>query len=416
MRFFRRILLPLGALLTGALLLFSTMLLAADNWSGAASELAAKILTLVNAQHAMALSLRNISSLSDDDVAQIRRALRAQLRSHGIRLSAARQAGVEVLVTISENAEGFLWVAEIRSGKSREVAMLTVAPPIPSALQPASEPVSIRRVRLFGRAQPVLDLVPLDNLPSGAAGRALVLGLDDVALYENQEDGSGWQLTQALRLPQFRPQLRDARGHLIIKPDNSLEIYVPGTKCEGTFKPALRLECQPSNYPWPLNTGGSTLAAAAFSAERNFFEGGIRSQDGHATKTPPFFSAGFLPLKNGAQWVLAGLDGRTRLIDAAGAVLANFVDWGSNVASIQSGCQNGWQVLASQTGDFGETDSVQAYNITNHKAEAASAPVEFAGPVTELWPLADGPGAIAISHNLKTSQYEAFRLSISCGQ
>lgn len=416
MRFSRRILLPLGALLTGALLLFSTLLLAADNWSGAAGDLAAKILSLVNSQHAMALSVKNISSLSDDEVAQIRRALRAQLRSHGIRFTGAKQSRVGVLVTFSENAEGFLWVAEIRSGESHEVAMLTVAPPEPDSLQPLAEPVSIHKVRVFERAQPMLDLVPLDSLPSGAATKIIVLGLDDVALYENQKDSSRLQLTQAMRLPQFRPQPRDARGRLIVRPDNAVEVYVPGMKCIGMITSTLRLECQESGDPWPLNVGGSTLAAAAFSAEHNFFEGGIQFQDGHATKTPPFFSAGFLPLKGEPQWLLAGSDGRAHLIEANGAVLATFADWGSSVASLQTGCQDGWQVLASQTGDFGETDSVQAYNITNRKTEAVSAPVEFAGPVTELWPLADGSGTIAISRNLKTSQYEAFRLSISCGQ
>jgi hypothetical protein len=157
-------------------------------------------------------------------------------------------------------------------------------------------------------------------------------------------------------------------------------------------------------------------AAAAYSAERNFFEGGIQFQDGRTVKSIPFYSAALLPSKGGLQWLLAEVDGGAHLIDNNGARLATFADWGSNVASLQSGCQEGWQVLASQRGDASEADSLQAYNIINHKAEPASAAVEFAGPVTEIWPLADGSGAIAISHNLKTSQYEAFRLSISCGQ
>ncbi|HEV2690179.1 MAG TPA: hypothetical protein VGV35_16590, partial [Bryobacteraceae bacterium] len=331
-------------------------------------------------------------------------------------LTGSRQASVEVQVTLSENREGLLWVAEIRSGRTREVAMITVAPPEANAPQPATEPVSIRKVRVFGRAEPILDLVPLDSLPSGAASKVMVLDPDAVALYENQKDGSAWQLVPSTLLPQFRPHPHDARGRLIVGRDNALEVYVPGMKCVGTFEPAVRLDCQESADPWPLNYGGLPEAAAAFAAGRNFFEGGIQFQDGHTTKTPPFFSAAFLPLKGGAQWLLAGLDGQAHLIDANGGALANFSDWGSNVVSLQTGCQDGWQVLASQAGDFGEPDSVQAYNIAKRKAEAASAPVEFPGPVTELWPLADGSGAIAISHNLKKSQYEAFRLSISCSQ
>jgi hypothetical protein len=73
-------------------------------------------------------------------------------------------------------------------------------------------------------------------------------------------------------------------------------------------------------------------------------------------------------------------------------------------------------VLASQSEGLKEADAVEAYEIVNRKALAASAPVDFAGPVIELWPVDEGHAAIAICENVKTGSYEAFRLSISCGQ
>ena len=90
--------------------------------------------------------------------------------------------------------------------------------------------------------------------------------------------------------------------------------------------------------------------------------------------------------------------------------------WGSQIVGLQTGCGAGWQVLASQERDLNEPDTVQAYEIINRKPVPASTPIEFAGPITELWPLANGSEAIAISRNLQTAAYEAFRLSVYCGQ
>jgi hypothetical protein len=41
---------------------------------------------------------------------------------------------------------------------------------------------------------------------------------------------------------------------------------------------------------------------------------------------------------------------------------------------------------------------------------------DFNGKITALWADADGAGAIAISQNSETGKYEAYRLSIACGQ
>jgi hypothetical protein len=114
--------------------------------------------------------------------------------------------------------------------------------------------------------------------------------------------------------------------------------------------------------------------------------------------------------------LLTGLDDRTQLVNLDGASIANIGGFGSNIVGLETGCRSGWQILATATGDFNEPDAVEAYELVNHKAVEASAPAEFAGPVTELWPLANGSEAMAISFNLKTARYEAFRLSISCGQ
>ena len=115
-------------------------------------------------------------------------------------------------------------------------------------------------------------------------------------------------------------------------------------------------------------------------------------------------------------WVVTGLDGRAQLLNGAAEAVANVGGWGSQIVAIQSGCGSGWQVLATQARDLNESDALQAYELVNRKPVPVSTPVEFPGPVTELWPLAGGSEALAIVHDLQTDTYEALRISISCGQ
>jgi hypothetical protein len=423
MRLSRRIYFLTVVLFSVAFLLVTTALFAADQWTIAAGEMAARILAHHSSQGPMLLTVRNISSLGEEDVSSIRRQLRVQLRSRGARLTAGRPAHITVQVTLSENAGGYIWVADIRAGSTHDVGMMNVARPVLTQFHPVAEPLSIRKTRFYEQAEPMLDVVPIDRTassPEGAAILALVLGLDSVSLYEKTDqaakDGPPWKLRQSVPVPLFRPLTRDPRGRLVVSPDNSFNAYLSGEVCAGTLEPTLKLDCHESDEPWPAVAGGAPGAGAYFNADRNFFDGRIRSQDARALMASPFYSAAFLPLKTGALWLTAGLDGRMQWFNSNMDSMGIFDGWGSNVAAVQTACPEGWQALATQPGDFTSPDAVQAVDIVNRKGVPASVPVDFAGPVTELWPLADATSAMAISHNLKTSNYEAFRLSVTCGQ
>ncbi len=431
-------------------------------WTDAVSELTAKVLSHGTAQSTVGLTVRNISSLSEEDVAQIRRELRSELRGRGVRLAAPKQASVEIQVTLSENVEGYVWVAEIQNGTSRDIAIVSLPRPPRETNHSTGEALSVQKVHLFEQAEPMLDFVPLDIPPSAPPGQAtpnaqaLVLSLDGVSLYErgpsyaqDRQETAAWQLKQLASITRAGPWPRDARGRLVIGQENSFDVFLPGMKCDGTREPTLSLTCHDGDEPWPLGTGplprrsqtAATMseggaqsrrsetavtapdsvatALAYFAANRNFFDGRIRfgeGQQAHEAKVAPFFSAAPIPSKTGMLWLLASLDGRAQLLNANAESVASLDGIGSDVVSLETGCQSGWQVLAGGSGRWDEADAVQAYEIVNRKAVAAGAPVEFAGPLTALWPLADGSGAIAISHNLKTGNYEAVRLSVHCGQ
>src|SRR5208337_1487520 len=105
-----------------------------------AEALAAKILEHMTSGNALALTVKNISLLGDDDVQQVRRTLRTALRSQKARLVESKQANADVQVTLSENTEGYLWIAEIRDhsassapgeNTANPVLMVSVARPSP---------------------------------------------------------------------------------------------------------------------------------------------------------------------------------------------------------------------------------------------------------------------------------------------
>lgn len=423
MRLSRRISFFAATLLLGAVILFATTLVAAENWNDASSEFAAKILAHTLSRRTIALSISNISSLGDDDVSQIRRQLRAQLRSRGARLTGSKQASTEIRVTLSENSEGYIWVADIRTGSSRDLTMMNVARPALAAFHPIAEPLSIRKTLLYSQAEPILGIAFFVRPALAASGTTtfiLVLGVDSVSLYEaidqTAREGLAWNLRQSTPIPRNRPPTLDPRGRLEVGQNNSFNVYLPGETCSGVLDPAMKMECRESDAPWPHVVSIAPGMATYFNPDRNFFDGRIRSEEGHPLMASPFYSAAVLPLKSGALWLLAGVDGRMQLINSNMDSMGSFPGWGSNVVVIQSNCQDVWQALATQPGDYTTSDAVQAIDAVNRKAVPASAPVEFNGPVTELWSYPDTSAALAISHNLKTSTYEVFRLSIICGQ
>ena len=253
-----------------------------------------------------------------------------------------------------------------------------------------------------------------------------------MSLYEKvepaQDPNATWRLKESAPLERLRPWPRDARGRLVVREGGRFKVYLSGESCNGATEPTLTLDCREGGQPWPLGAAGaegSADIAAYFETDRNFFDGRIRLDDGRELKAPPFFSLALLPAKSAAPnpgdtndnlWLLAGVDGRAELLDNNAESIAHIGDLGSSVVSVHTGCQSGWQVLASRSGDLKEADAVEAYEIVNRKALAVSAPVEFAGPVMELWAVDEWHAAIAICLDVRTGSYEAFRLSISCGQ
>lgn len=390
------------------LLLVPATVVSATDWRVPDAQLARKI-AAATGPGAVALEVTNRSSLSQTDADDIRRGLWTELGALGVHFVGADQAAATVQVSLSENLLNYVWIAEIHVGNNEPSVVMVTAPRMePAAGERANAPLTIHKAVLWTDENQILDVA----LPTGSPQIMIVLEPENTVLYAVQN--GHWQLQQRLAITHARPWPRDLRGRLVLKKDHLFDVYLPGVFCQSMAVAPLALKCHESDDPWPLATVPSGLSGF-FTASRNFFTGVLSPGVQKQTATAPFYSAAALPRDKYALWVFSAVDGQVHLLDGMTDQTAARWGWGSDIASVKSGCGLGWQVLATSRGE-GAGDTVQAFEIADREDVAVSAPVEFGGSVTALWADSEGASAIAVAQDSETSRYEASRLSITCSR
>jgi len=205
-------------------------------------------------------------------------------------------------------------------------------------------------------------------------------------------------------LPQ--PWPRDPRGRLRVN-GATVQAHLPGALCSGTAEPALTLACKPSDEPWTLESGSRALLLANFAANRNYFDGRVVTQTGARKTAPPFYSAAAVFDNLAPFWILATVDGRAEIFDAAmePAGTAGQV-WGSDIAVTDSGCGGRSIVLATHAGDGPE--SIQAF-VFNRALAPLGQPLELPGPVTAMW-----ASGVTVVRNLASGKFQAYVVTVRC--
>jgi len=374
---------------------------AADSLDGAVRELAAKTALFAGAGTPVAVACRNASSLDSAEVARLRAAFARLLRQAGVHVAPA--AAVDVSLTLSENATDYLLVEEARKGDQR--AVWIAAWKRAAAGRPAAAGVSLSKKLVWEQEEQILDLAM-------AGDAMLVLDPTRVILLARHEDR--WEPRAIARLTPPSAWPRDLRGRLRLSVPR-FDAFLPGMACQGTTEPELTLDCRPGDRPWPLASGSRATLAANFAAGRNYFDGRVTMPTGAAHTAPPFFSAAAIEERAATDWVLALADGRTELFDSSFNTLAPLPTWGSDVAGIDARCGGPSQVLATRASDTAEPDAIQSWTIVDRAASPATAPLPLPGPVTALWPAAPD-AALAVVRNLSSGRYEAYVVTLVCGQ
>ncbi|MGI9104308.1 MAG: hypothetical protein ACR2IF_17845 [Terriglobales bacterium] len=395
---------PKGHWRVACVLLLAVCTATAADWTQPVGQLARDI-SAITGPGAVSLSIRNFSSLGGDQVPAIRRDLQNQLRTAGVRVVNANSAAAEVQVTLSENATGYLWVAEVRQAPDVKIAMVT-APRLQATVAPQSgSALAVRKTLLWSQTSPILDVA---TFTAGNDAFMAVLDPENVSLYKMS--GGKWSLQQSLAIAHAQPWRRDMRGRLVPGHDHLFDAYLPGVICAVGQN---SLACRQGDDPWPVANGETAM----FGASRNFFTGIVTPGIGKLTSVPAFYSAATLPRANYVLWAFARIDGTVHLMDGVNDVaLHSARDWGSDMAAVKSSCGAGTQLLVSGAGDGSNGDTVRVFEIADREPVPVAPQLEFAGPVTALWNSSDRRSAVAVAHSSKTGKYDAYELAIICAQ
>jgi hypothetical protein len=335
---------------TAVLLFGSALLLPAQSMMDAAAQLAARTSSLLPRHPIVSLEMQNLTPLPAGEWSSFRSLLQSELRKVGLETTGT-QPEARLRVTLSEDTHGLLFVAEVFTGDTRQIAMLPWNRPSSAQAKPR---VSITNRILWAQPEPILDVLMVDS-DSGM----LVLGTTKVTSYRSTGDKWIPSATASLLLP--RPLPRDPRG-MIEATAGGFEVFLPVATCTGAWNPELKLTCASEVASWPGTFG------TRWMPDRNVLEGDA--------PTP------------------------------------SFEGWGSDWASIADPCEAGTVEIAS--GLNTEHDSVRVYLIQDGQATPASDALPLPGPVTALWPAESTRQATLVVHNLQTGEYEASRLALAC--
>ena len=389
-----------------ALLFFSQLAFASD-WQLPVTQMAGKI-SAATGPGVIALDITNRSSISAADVEQIHRMLVSGLSASGVRVWQPDQAAATVQVTLSENLESYVWVAEVRQGTAVPAILMVSAPrpaaPIAAQNVPA---LTLHATPLMSQADPILDVTVIEGSPR----RALALSGMSVTVFEFKN--GRWLAGQSLPISHAASFPRDLHGRIILRKDHLFDVYLPGVLCRSSEAGSLSMTCSRSDDPWPLANADSGLSAF-YAPARNFFTGALTPGVGKQKSAPPFYSAAEVPKDKYALWLFAGVDGQLRMLDGINLQAAPRLRWGSDITNIRAACHPDPLVLATSAGD--DEESLQVFEFPDREPVAVSQKLSINGPVTSLWPQQNGESVTAVYRNSETGNYEAIQLTLACGQ
>jgi hypothetical protein len=320
-----------------------------------ARELGRKIAEALPAREETIYEVRNLSSLTLEELVRIDQSLQEELRSRGIRTSANPGGTARVVVTLSENLRSFVWTAEIHQGDAFRVVLVAVARSLAERIVSDSMPVTLHTEKFWEGSERILDA----TIANASNGDLLLALLTQDGL---QIRKVGSDVVSFVQIPPGEFYTRDPNGG-ITQTENRITVISMGRICSIDLEGPMLVEC-------------------------------------HKIIEAPTPGRVYENIK------LLAMPGPIGL------------ERGSQIAEVQSGCRGGRPLyLATGTGDYTEPDSIQLFEATEAQGiiveRRLSDLLHFSGPVMALH--VTDPVPIAIVRNLQTGNYEAYHISITCG-
>jgi hypothetical protein len=393
-------------------------------WEQPAAALAEQVSAILGPGQAH-LVIRNLSTVSTEQIASIRRLLEQDLKTRGVLASGAESANT-IRVTLSENARERLWVAEVIEGDETRVAMVRLDLGATQQTQSASG-LTLRKQTILTATDPVLAAL---ETPDGL----VAVEPEEIVIFSHALDD--WREQKRFGIGQTQPLTRDPRAVIYLSADSAgFDTFTAGSACNGSYQAAQSpsdwtVHCRESDDPWTIvqppviQTGvgdqhtatqmdiSVTTVKAFYNAARNYFTGVINGTLGE--DLPPFYSAAqIVRSASSAPLLIGGIDGKVQILENGKLKpVAGARDWGSDFAALHTGCGAGTQIIASGSG-AAPNDSLRAYELPAHEAIPASAPLAMDGAVTALAASPNGKSLIAIVRTA-ANQYEVDRVTASC--
>jgi hypothetical protein len=361
----------------------------ADSPEDALRDLARRVLSSLRGNPVW-LNLKNRSVLRETEFKKLASIFTSELRQHGAKIVSAG-SGAEILLSISESPTGFVGVVEIRSAAKKAeifVGLLGRAEGIEQDRSPSG--LVLQKELLFSQDRPLIDAAFYSVLPI-----IDTLGQAEDGYYELK--AGRWTLVTMQRLPLTKPPSRDLRGRL----GHSVDAIGASFSTEICRAGYGGWHCESGKGLWPPH--------------------GVSPEFLQEKRSPPWFSAAEFTMNDKDAIIMTGQDGLARLYSNGPDPISSFPGWGSEIASIQSGCGSGWQILVTGKSDWTTSDSIQALEVDGDQTREVTPAIAFPGPVIGLHLSGSSPlsrtqtdGAIAIVNNILTGRYEVYVLTINC--
>jgi len=316
-----------------------------------ARELAHKIAASFPAGGHLSFEVRNISSLGADDVSMIERTLTDELHDQAVPSPQTSTDVANVRVTLSENIKSLVWAAEIDHDGSAQILLLAVPRSSSNRILSSAMPITLQSEKFWEGSQRILDAIPA----KAANGDPLLMLLvpDGIQIRNVGSDN-----VSIVPIPIDPRTSREPTGRLE-QTDNGILFKSLSQVCRIDIYANALVACSRTDGPSPGRV----------------FEN-----------------------------IQLGVPGPMH------------IERGSQVIAVVSSCGAERLFLTTGTGDYTQPDTIEAFESTVVNGvfveKRLSDFLHLPGPVMALQ--FGGATPRAIVRNLKTGNYEAYRISITC--
>jgi hypothetical protein len=208
-------------------------------WDAGVKVLAGKIAAEVKPARAVSLEVKSISSLGAAEVEAIREGLEGELTSRGIRVGAGETA---VTVTLSENVEGSVWVAEIqrndKEDRAARIAIVSVSKAARTLTGGKTESLAISKRLVWQQPTEFLDFLIGERPTTVMSSILIILEPDRLVYYRSTT--LQWQLQEAIPFPHAGNGNRHFQGRIST---SFQKVWGPGGECSGDLGDPATVKC-----------------------------------------------------------------------------------------------------------------------------------------------------------------------------